>query len=130
MAQEAKQEEKPVVEEKVLDPVAERKLNAERALKARWLQEGEEVEVIYGQFFKHPTPRKDDDTGNEYVTQDYRIGCRDPRTGQMMWKYVNHWTYDEIVDMFTAAKKAKDGEVLLYRRPFGNGGGSRYRRRR
>lgn len=109
---------------KVEDPIARATQIEEQP---RWLNEEEEVEVIYGEFHETETSREDEETGNKYVTRDFRIGCN--QDGKHVYKLVNKYVYVDIVRKFQEAKKAKNGETMPYVRP-PSPNGSRRRRRR
>jgi hypothetical protein len=93
---------------------------------AKWLGEGETIEVVYGEFEEVKTPRSDEETGRKYETTDFKIGCM--VRGKKCYRLVNKYLFSEIVGMFQEAKKTKDGETLTFMRPYGNGGSRRRQR--
>lgn len=81
-----------------------------------WLVEGDTVEIIYGNFEKVVTDRKDRNTGRAYQTNDFKIGVK-LRDGTVGYRLVSKYLFVDIIKAFKDEKKAHDGETLTYRRP-------------
>lgn len=117
---------------KVVDPVMRAKEIDEAA---RWLNEEETVEVVYGEFWEVLTPREGEG-GRSYESHDFKLGCLSEcgnLKSKRKYKLVNKWMFSEIVGKFqevAAANKGKFPETLLYTRPVSNftGRGRRGRR--
>jgi|GEM_PF-6464531 len=107
---------------KIEDPM---KTLVELENEATWLQEGERVEVIYGEFWKGETPRTDDFSGKSYKTKDFKIGCKNEK-GDHIFRYVNKYDMRDILATFKA--KTVDGKIpktIMWERPQTDRGFSR-----
>ncbi len=84
---------------------------------ARWLQEGERVEIVYGEFEEVETPRKDRRSGREYISKDFKIAVVLP-DGRKAFRKVGQYLFSEIIGQFQREKMPK---TIQYMRPYYRG---------
>jgi hypothetical protein len=118
-----------VVGAKVEDAV---KMKTDIDTEANWLRDGESIEVIYGEFWEAKTKRKDEITGNEFETDDFKIGGTS-EDGKHVFRLVNKYVFSDIIGLFQS--KAVDGKLpktVFFEKPFfgRSHGGQRGRGRR
>ena len=84
---------------------------------ARWLREGDVVEVVYGEFEEVQTDRVDKRTGNPYQTTDFKITVL-KSDGSKAFRLIDKYVFVDLMKSFKAG--SKDGvmpKTIQYRRP-------------